>query len=149
MPDCAKRPIELKASPTTGRPARTTSVTSGATLDLKINLACTTVSACFNSTYAGAGTVILEPATTGWAMGLGATSGTNTFIYDATDVSITGGSGVDTIDLSALPVTSLETGPVISGVEVLNLSGGTANTLTLNRASFERTDSWMRVSVRR
>jgi autotransporter-associated beta strand protein len=56
-----------------------TSVTLGATLDLKINLACT--SSCFNSSYSGAGTIILEPATSGWATAIGATSGASTSYF--------------------------------------------------------------------
>ncbi|MBD8051741.1 YDG domain-containing protein, partial [Limnohabitans radicicola] len=60
-----------------------TTVSSGATLDLKINLACTTVAGCgLNSSYTGAGNIILEPATANSSMFIGGTTGSMYYPVD-------------------------------------------------------------------
>jgi filamentous hemagglutinin family protein len=53
-----------------------TSVNSYATLDLKLDSINTTTSASFNSSYAGAGTIIIEPLTAGGTIALGGTGST-------------------------------------------------------------------------
>ena len=63
----------------------------------------------------------------------------DTLIYDASDISVKGGAGTDTLSVSHLSEVDLSTGPAFDSVEVVSLTGSGANSLTLTLDAFKRT----------
>ncbi len=64
--------------------------------------------------------------------------GNDVLVYDALDVSANGGSGTDTLRLNGAGTTldlTSDSGPVLSSIEVVNITGSGDNTLVADEAS--------------